>query len=47
MVNNPATNPISAKVMAVIFIALPPWEKKDARVREIAMSWSWYTSSTI
>jgi hypothetical protein len=35
MVNNPATNPISAKVMAVIFIALPPWKKKDVWVGEI------------
>jgi hypothetical protein len=40
MVNNPATNPISAKVMAVIFIALPPFEKNKVRVGEIAMSWS-------
>jgi hypothetical protein len=40
MVNNPATNPISAKVMAVIFIAVPPWKKNDVHVGDIAMSWS-------
>jgi hypothetical protein len=40
MVNNPATNPISAKVMAVIFIALSPLKKKVVRVSEIPLSLS-------
>jgi hypothetical protein len=29
MVNNPIKNPITAKVIAVIFIPLPPLKKKE------------------
>jgi hypothetical protein len=47
IVNNPATNPKSAKAMAVIFIAFSPAMKKDVRVSEIPSSWSCFTSSAL
>jgi hypothetical protein len=45
MVNNPATNPIIAKVMAVIFIAFPPLKKKEVRVGVFPCSLSLFASS--
>jgi hypothetical protein len=38
MVKNPATNPIKAKVMAVIIIALPPLKKKEVHVDDFPPS---------
>jgi hypothetical protein len=46
IVNNPATNPISAKVMADISIAFPPWRKKDVPGDVFLSSSSSITSST-
>jgi hypothetical protein len=45
MVNNPATNPTNAKVMAVIFIAFPPWKKKEVRVCVFPCSLPFFASS--
>jgi len=42
MVNNPATNPTNAKVMAAIFIALPPLKKKEVRVGDFPCSMSFF-----
>jgi hypothetical protein len=44
MVNNPVTNPITAKVMAVIFIALPPLKKKEMRKGDFLYSSSFFAS---
>ena len=45
MVNNPATNPINAKVMAVIFIAVPSLMKKEVRVGDFPCSLLFSASS--
>jgi hypothetical protein len=44
MVNNPVTNPITAKVMAVIFIALSPLKKKGIRLDDFLYSSSFFAS---
>jgi hypothetical protein len=44
IVNNPAKNPITAKVIAAIFIALPPLKKKEVRVRYFLCSAACFAS---
>ena len=44
IVNNPIKNPIAAKVIAVIFIAVPPLKKKEVYVCGFLCSSSWFAS---
>jgi hypothetical protein len=44
-VNNPATNPTNAKVMAVIFIAIPSLKKKVVRAGDFLCSLLFFAPS--